>query len=84
VTPSQFQSLKYGDILRDHNGNKLIVLHTNQDEAGNAPAIGVLPCFELADAGRLTLLTTSPQVTALLNPDGVTTMGILKTVPEKS
>lgn len=88
TTPTFFAKLKYGNILKDSAGRKLIVLHTNQDDQEQVTAIGVLECFEASDVDSLTLIdATTPQQTVLLNPNlgpNPDIIGILKTIPEKA
>jgi hypothetical protein len=84
VTDTQFQNLKYGNIIQDPIGRFLMVLHTNRDSQENVTAIGVVECFQATGASTLTLIDSTPHETVLLAPDAAATViGILKTVPEK-
>jgi hypothetical protein len=86
MTPTEFQSLKYGNILRDSTGRQLMVLHTNRDDQENVTAIGVVECFLPADAVSLTLTDSTSQETILLDPNlgpSQKILGILKTVLER-
>ena len=85
MTPTEFQNLKYGNIIHDSTGRSLMVLHTNRDNQENVTAIGVVECFLPADAVSLVLTDATGLETVLLDPNlGPTPkiLGILKTIPE--
>jgi hypothetical protein len=87
MTPTEFQALKYGNIISDGNARQqLMVIHTNRDDQDNVTAIVALPCFLVADAATLTVVDATGQQTVLLNPNlgpSPDILGILKTIPEK-
>lgn len=86
MTPQEFQSLNYGDILQlKPSGLKILILHTNRDGDDNATAVAYLPCLLPADADSISLVAHDPQITQLLNPNlgpQPDVIGILKTVPD--
>jgi hypothetical protein len=85
MTPTEFQNLKYGNILVDSTGRQLMVLHTNRDSQEKVTAIGVVEAFLPADAQGLVLSDSTSHETVLLDPNigpEPKIIGILKTIPE--
>lgn len=88
MTVQQFQALKYGDIILDTTDPSwtLLVIHTSEDSHGNTVAVGVIKGYPatqvVAESLRLVQKANPPQETALIDPDGKTRRGFLKTMPE--
>jgi hypothetical protein len=82
MTPQEFDSLTYSDLIEGPSGTLLLVLHTTPDGTGGNAAVGVVQAFTKDSAAQLTLVQKTQVETSLIAPDGKTRLGFLQTRTE--
>lgn len=62
---SEFQDLKYGNVVADETGDQFIVLHVNRDTAGKAVHVALVPAISLESASCYRVVSKTSSETFL-------------------